>query len=120
YFLTKHSRDSLDDSGGSLVAVVRLDQGLGNAYFNSSTQAMYFGDGEPFAGTLDVVAHEVTHGVINHSARLLYQDQPGALNEAFADIFGEMAEAHALGQPDWLVGTRLGQHLRDMANPGAL
>ncbi len=39
------------------------------------------------------MGHELTHGVIEHSANLLYQDQPGALNEAFADIFGEMIEA---------------------------
>ena len=47
---------------------------------------MTVGTGEPFAGALDVVAHEMTHGVIDHTAGLIYQGQSGAVNEDFSDI----------------------------------
>ena len=117
YFLQRLGRNSLDGSGGNMIGVVRVGQGLANAYFNGSTQTMYFGDAEPFAGALDVVAHEMAHGVIDTSipGGLLYFGQSGALNEAFADIFGEMAEQHFnLADPDWLIGTRLSSPLRNM------
>ena len=74
----------------------------------------------PEAGALDVVGHELTHAVIQYSANLIYQNQPGALNESFADIFGEMIEARTAGRPDWLVGGELGRPLRNIANPTAL
>ena len=81
-----------------------------------------FGDGLPFAGALDVVGHELTHAVIQYSANLIYQNQPGALNESFSDIFGEMVEARTTGRPDWLIGQALGDRrlMRNMANPAAL
>lgn len=120
YFASEHSRDSLDGNGSNLIAVVRLGQGFANALFDASTQTMYFGDAAPYAGALDVVAHELTHGVIANSANLLYQNQSGALNEAFADIFAEMVEAKANGQPDWKIGSRLAAPLRNMADPGAV
>jgi uncharacterized repeat protein (TIGR01451 family) len=120
YFLERHNRNSLDDRGSNLTAVVRLDSDLHNAYFDPSTQTMFFGDAQPFAGALDIVAHEMTHGVVSNSAGLIYQGQPGALNESFADIFGEMVEASVNGQPDWLVGSRLSNPYRNMADPGAL
>ncbi|MCH8136149.1 MAG: M4 family metallopeptidase, partial [Proteobacteria bacterium] len=123
YFLQRLGRNSLDGDGGNMIGVVRMGQNLSNAFFNGSTQTMYFGDGEPFAGALDVVAHEMAHGVIGTSVTggLLYFGQSGALNEGFADIFGEMAEQHFnQASPDWLIGTRLSSPLRNMMDPGAL
>lgn len=120
YFLERHSRNSIDGQGGNLLAIVRVGQSLNNALFDVSTQTMIFGDAQPFAGALDIVGHEMTHGVIDHSAGLIYQDQSGALNEAFADIFGEMVEARVNGQPDWLVGSQITDPLRNMADPAAL
>jgi hypothetical protein len=69
---------------------------------------MFFGDAYPYAGALDVVAHEATHGVTHFSCDLLYQDQSGALNEALSDIFGELVEEYAIGSTDWLHGAVLG------------
>jgi uncharacterized repeat protein (TIGR01451 family) len=120
YFLTTHQRNSLNDEGGNLVAIVRVGQGMANALFDSSTQTMYFGDAQPYAGSLDVIAHELTHGIVATSAGLVYQGQSGALNEAFSDIFGEMVEASVVGQPDWLIGSRLDAPLRNLASPGAI
>jgi uncharacterized repeat protein (TIGR01451 family) len=123
YFLQRLGRDSLDGNGGNMLGIVRVGQGLANAFFNGSTQTMYFGDAEPFAGALDVVAHEMGHGVIDTSipGGLTYFGQSGALNESFADIFGEMAEQHFnQTNPDWLIGTRLSSPLRNMRDPGAM
>lgn len=117
YYLSHYGRNSLDGLGSSLFAYVRFDVGYRNAYFDGSTQTMTFGDGEPFAGALDVVAHELTHGVVDNTAGLIYQDQSGALNEALADIFGEMTEASVNGAPDWLIGTDLSSPFRSMENP---
>lgn len=105
YYLDRHARDSLDGKGGNIVAVVRVGIAHPNASWDG--QKISFGDAQPFAGALDVVGHELTHGVIQHSANLVYRGESGALNEAFADILGEMVEARAEGEPDWVKGTHL-------------
>lgn len=120
YFRERHQRDSLDGKGGTMTASVRFAQDIRNAFWHSSIQIMIFGDGLPYAGALDMVAHELTHGVTNHSANLEYQNQSGALNEAFSDIFGEMVEARTKGFPDWLTGSDLGEPLRNMRDPSSL
>jgi Zn-dependent metalloprotease len=120
YYLAAHGRDSLDDQGGSILAIVRLGQDFQNAFFLSEQNLMAFGDAQPYAAALDVVGHELTHGVTFHSANLIYRDEPGALNESMSDIFGEMVEASVNGAPDWLVGSELSAPLRSMSNPGSL
>jgi len=116
YYLERHQRNSLNGKAGDMVAIVRVKRGFKNAFW--SGKAMYFGDGQPFAASLDVVAHELTHGVIEHTANLVYQNQSGALNEAFADIFGEMVEARQNGgKNDWLLGTNVGEIARSMSRP---
>ncbi len=119
YFRDRHGRNSYDNQGTTLTALVRIG-GLNNAFWNGAVGMMGFGDAKPYAASLDVIGHEVTHGVVEKSAGLVYENQPGALNEAFADIFGEMTEARTDGQPDWLLGTRLGSPIRNMKNPAAL
>ena len=131
---TAGSRKSFDGEGASIHAIVRYGQNYKNAFWIPGSNLIVFGDGRPFAGALDIVGHELTHGVIEHSANLLYQDQPGALNEAFADIFGEMIEAkkkeeEGEGPPDWITGRDLarpspgspdlGRPVRNMKNPEA-
>ncbi len=119
YYLERHNRNSFDGQGASIQAIVRIGgEHRNNAFYNDSV--LGFGDGDRYAGALDVVGHELSHGVIHHSAALEYLHQPGALNEAFADIFGEMIEARTTGRPDWLVGGELDRPLRNMANPAAL
>lgn len=123
YYLDRHARDSLDGRGGNIRAVVRYGRNEQNAYWNPGTKTMLYGDG--FTKALDVSGHELTHGVINsigNGGILEYHDQPGALNEAFADIFGEMVEAwNRNGRPDWLKGQELGFPfvIQNYANPGA-
>ena len=121
YYLERHNRNSFDDQGASIPAIVRIGgEHQNNAFWTGSV--LGFGDGLPFAGALDVVGHELTHAVIQYSANLIYQNQPGALNESFSDIFGEMIEARTAGRPDWLIGQALGDRrfMRNMANPAAL
>lgn len=120
YFLAVHGRDSLDDRGGSILAIVRLGQDFQNAFFLSEQNLMAFGDGQDYAAALDVVGHELAHGVTFHTANLVYRDEPGALNESMSDVFGEMVEASVEGAPDWLVGSELNAPLRNMASPGSL
>ncbi len=118
YYLERHARDSLDGQQGTMIGIVRFGQDFQNAFWNGTM--MVFGDAQPFAGAFDVVAHELTHGVTQYSANLLYQNQAGAVNEAMSDIFGEMVEARTVGQPDWLKGAQLGNPFQNYINPAAI
>ncbi len=117
YYSQVHGRDSIDGNGGSIFALVRVGDEYENAFWNGTLIA--FGEAQPFAGALDIVAHELTHGIIDHTANLIYRNQSGALNEAFSDIFGEAIEAHTFGQADWEVGAQLGTPLRSLRDPGS-
>jgi hypothetical protein len=117
YYLERHSRNSIDGSGGVIAAIVRVGN-LDNAFYRPDLKAMFFGTVRPYAASLDVVSHELTHGVSAETAALIYQNQSGALNESFSDVFGEMVEARTTGQNDWLIGSQLQQPIRDMRNPG--
>jgi Zn-dependent metalloprotease len=119
YYLDRHTRSSLDGNGGNVQAVVRIAQ-LDNAFWNGDAKMMFFGNVLPYPLALDVVGHELTHGVTQNSADLIYELQPGAMNEAFSDIFGEMVEARTYGQPDWVLGKQLGKVFRDFINPGTI
>ena len=122
YYFSRHGRNSLNGVGGSITAFVRVGINFRNAFWTDQLKVMIFGDTLP--NGLDVCAHELTHGVIfsiGDGGILNYHDQPGSLNESFADIFGENVEARSQGTNDWLMGkdTILGA-LRNMANPGSL
>ncbi len=118
YYKNTHGRNSIDGKGGSLLAVIRFGDRLENAFWSSPY--MVYGDGgdtfKPLAGCLDVAGHEMTHGVVENTAGLIYQNQSGALNESFADIFGAMVD-----RADWTLGEdctkRSPFYLRNMANP---
>ena len=125
YFQTEHSRDSYDDQGTTLVSYVSYSSDYVNAFWNGSY--MTYGDGNgtsynPLV-SLDIVGHEITHGVTEYSANLVYSYESGALNESFSDIFGEAIENFALGSNDWLMGEDIGVNpgnaLRSMSNPSA-
>ena len=118
FYNATYTRNSYDNKGSSLVGVVRYGVNFVNAFWNPQYQAMFFGDG--MGRSVDVCGHEVTHGVINSigdTGILEYKNQPGALNEALADIFGEMVEARTKGTNDWLIGSDLDSPFRSMANP---
>ncbi len=117
YYEARHQRLSIDGQGGSIVGVINVP--INNAYWQNDI--VTFGNEDKWAHALDFAGHEMTHGIIEKSAGLIYQDQPGALNEAFADILGEAVEAfHQNGVPDWKLGSRLAMPLRDMKQPGSL
>lgn len=116
YYMDRHARNSLDGNGGTMIAAVRWGQNFANAFWNG--EMMIFGDGQRYAGSLDTVGHELTHGVTDHASKLVYQDQSGALNEALSDIFGEAVEARTLGRADWLKGDELsGDPIQNYADP---
>ncbi len=121
YYYSRFARNSFDGQGSNMTAVVRIG-GYPNAFWNNDFKIMVFGNADDYAGSLDVIGHEVTHGVvfsIGSQGVLMYQGQSGALNEAFADIFGEMIEARTRGTNDWLLGSELNNVIRSMANPAA-
>ncbi|MCW3148856.1 M4 family metallopeptidase [Stutzerimonas stutzeri] len=131
-FWQVYQRDSMDDQGMPLIGTVHYGQGYENAFWNG--EQMVFGDGDGelfhrFTRSLDVVAHELTHGLIESEAALVYANQSGALNESISDVFGVLSKQHVLGQTageaDWLIGAELltdnvqGRALRSMAEPGS-
>ena len=120
YYRVTHNRDSMDNRGMNLYSIIHYSSGeeADNAYWNGAL--MIFGDGhrlfDPLANCLDIAAHEMTHGVIEHSTNLLYKNQSGALNESFADIMAAMVDAD-----DWTIGEDCTivapGYLRSLANP---
>ncbi|MFD7785552.1 M4 family metallopeptidase [Streptomyces nojiriensis] len=97
-------RDSLDGAGGavnSLVGVTYYGLPYANAFWDGTKMVYGIGDTEfkPMSADTDVVGHEMTHGVIEHTANLVYAGQSGALNEALADYFGNAIDVTASGTP---------------------
>jgi Zn-dependent metalloprotease len=126
------SRNSIDDRGMRLDSTVHYGVDYDNAFWNG--QQMVFGDGDGrifqrFTRALEVIAHELSHGVIQHEAGLEYRNQAGALNESFADVFGSLVKQHRRGQTvdkaDWLIGTGLfmpgvrARGIRSLKDPGS-
>jgi Zn-dependent metalloprotease len=124
-------RDSLDDRGMRLDAYVHFDANYNNAFWDG--RQMVFGDGDgrmftDFTGSLDVIAHELTHGVTEFTAGLAYHNQSGALNESISDVFGTLVKQWSLRQSaetaDWLIGADVftpgidADALRSMKAPG--
>ncbi len=120
YFLNKHGRNSLDGKGATILAVVRYGKDYKNAFFRGDFNAMFFGDGRAFSAALDVVGHELTHGITSATSNLIYRNQSGAINEAMSDIFGEAIERRTNGQNDWLTGTTLQATGRNLKDPGSI
>jgi Zn-dependent metalloprotease len=124
-------RDSIDDRGMPLVSTVHYRRDYDNAFWDGAQMVYGDGDGkifQRFTRAIDVIGHELTHGVTQYEASLDYAEQPGALNESFSDVFGSLVKQRALGQTaeqaDWLIGAGLftaavrGAALRSMAAPG--
>jgi Zn-dependent metalloprotease len=130
-YMDIYQRNSIDDQGMRLDASVHFGQGYDNAFWDG--QEMVFGDGDGiifvgFTKAVDVIGHELTHGVTDYTAKLIYHKQPGALNESFSDVFGSLVKQYAANQTaaqaDWLIGQGIlapsinGQALRSMKEPG--
>ncbi|MFE6039000.1 M4 family metallopeptidase [Streptomyces sp. NPDC056452] len=103
YYKNHFDRNSLDDKDGyiySLVGVVSNGQPYNNAFWDGTKMVYGQGGGDyrTFSADTDVVGHEMTHGVVTHTANLVYAGQSGAMNEAIADYFGNAIDLEANGQ----------------------
>jgi Zn-dependent metalloprotease len=132
FFAQVFDRNSIDDSGMALNATVHFGQDYSNAFWNSVQ--MVFGDGDNetfnrFTIALDVIGHELSHGVTQDESQLQYFNQSGALNESMSDVFGSMirqfSRKETAAQASWLIGEGLftrnvhGVALRSMKAPGS-
>ncbi len=136
-FKTIYNRNSIDDNGMKLDSTVHYQKGYDNAFWNGNQ--MVYGDGDEdlpadqqlfnrFTKAIDVVGHELTHGVTQFEANLTYFQQSGALNESFSDVFGSLVKQYHLQQmavdADWIIGEGLftanvaGKGIRSMKAPG--
>ncbi|EXU74851.1 M4 family metallopeptidase [Erwinia mallotivora] len=131
FFWRAWQRNSLDNKGLTLKGTVHYGKDYQNAFWNG--QQMVFGDGDGeifnrFTIALDVVGHELGHGVTETEAGLIYFGQAGALNESLSDVFGSLVKQFHLqqtaDQADWIIGEGLlakginGKGLRSMSQPG--
>lgn len=130
-YLDVYERNSIDDRGMCILSSVHFDVNYDNAFWDGRQMVYGDGDGElfnRFTISIDVIGHELTHGVTEYEAGLVYNDQPGALNESMSDVFGSLVKQRTLNQTaaeaDWLIGEGLftsnvnGTALRSMKAPG--
>lgn len=120
YYLNVHGRNSFDGNGIIMRSYVHYDVNYANAFWDG--QRMTYGDGNSSISaltTVDIAGHEITHGVDQYTSNLIYQNESGALDESFADIFGNTVEASVKPDPikNWLVGEEIGITLRSMSDP---
>ncbi|MFN8066854.1 MAG: M4 family metallopeptidase [Vicinamibacterales bacterium] len=119
FYLKLFNRNSLDDRGMTLISSVHVARKYNNAFWNGEQMAYGDGDGvifTRFTKSIDVVGHELTHGVVTHTCNLDYKNESGALNEHFADVFGSLIKQwkkkQTAAKADWLIGP-------DIMAPGA-
>jgi Zn-dependent metalloprotease len=132
FFSQVFNRNSIDGHGMRLIATVHYGRAFNNAFWNG--KQMVFGDGDNviftgFTRSLDVIGHELTHGITEGTAGLEYHKQSGALNESFSDVFGSLIKQYTkkqnVNQADWLIGAEIlapginGVALRSMKDPGS-
>jgi Zn-dependent metalloprotease len=136
-YMDIYQRDSIDGAGMILDSTVHFQVGYDNAFWNG--QQMVYGDGDEdlppdqrlfnrFTSAIDVIGHELTHGVTQFTGNLTYAFQSGAMNESFSDVFGSLVKQRLLNetadQADWIIGEGLftsnvnGVGIRSMKAPG--
>ena len=143
YYFERFGRHGMDDRDGAITTIVhplsREQADPDGVFVNNAIyvgdRTMLYGDGDleafnAFAGALDIVAHEWTHGVQEYSSNLVPFDEPGALSESFSDIMGTAAEfflqpaGSGPQQADWVIGEDVTKtapgFIRSLANPAAL
>ncbi|WP_315112842.1 M4 family metallopeptidase [Clostridium intestinale] len=137
FYKNLFNRNSLDNQGMAIKSYTHYDVDYNNAFWDGYEMIYGDGDGEEFtylSGDLDVVGHEMTHGVIDHTAGLYYHNQSGALNESMADVFGVLISTYdkynvasggtwKFSPADWVIGDDIytpntpGDALRSLSNP---
>lgn len=126
YYVSQHNRNGIDNAGMAMLSYVHYSSNYNNAFWDGTE--MTYGDGSQTSGgfnplvAIDVCGHEFTHGVDEHTANLDYQDESGALNESFSDVFGTAIEFYAKpSSADFLMGEEItvtpNTALRSMQNP---
>ncbi len=119
YFLKQHNRNSIDNKGYKLTNIVHYGQNFVNAYWDGTK--MIFGDGDNKIGplvSLDIIGHEITHGLTSNTANLLLENESGALNESFSDIFGVIIDFYTRpNQANWTVAEEVSPLIRSLENP---
>jgi Zn-dependent metalloprotease len=130
-FWQAYHRDSLDGNGLGLDSTVHYQQRYENAFWDG--RQMVYGDGDRelfnrFTLAVDVIGHELSHGVMQYTSNLNYRGESGALSESFSDVFGSMVKQRQRRQTaaaaDWLVGEGIftsrvgGVALRSLKEPG--
>ncbi len=136
-FFDIFGRNSIDNKGLKLDSTVHYQKGYDNAFWDG--KQMVYGDGDEdlpaaerlfnrFTISLDIIGHELTHGVTQYEANLAYWDQAGALNESMSDVFGSLVKQYqrrqTASQADWIIGEGLftsnvkGVGIRSMKAPG--
>lgn len=132
FYLEVYDRESLDGESMELVSSVHYGVAFDNAFWDGAQMVYGDGSGQLFqvgslVRALDVVAHELAHGVTDFTAGLVYSKQSGALNEHMSDVFGSLVKQHrhhqTADQADWLLGNgtlvpELGTALRSLKEPG--
>lgn len=134
FYAKVFGRNSIDDAGMTIVSSVHYGSKYNNAFWDGSQMAYGDGDGAiflDFSQASDVIGHEITHGVTQHSMQLKYAGEPGGLNESLSDCFGSMfrqwRNRQSVAEADWLIGKDIMGPaalakgytcLRDMADPG--
>ncbi|WP_339887343.1 M4 family metallopeptidase [uncultured Flavobacterium sp.] len=122
------NRNSYDNNGAVIKSYVHFDNNYNNAFWNGA--AMTYGDGSGSTSILtsiDVCGHEIGHAICTYTADLVYQNQSGAMNEGFSDIWGACIEQYGrtggltatIPSSIWLIGEDLGNAFRSMSNPNS-
>jgi len=137
FYKNLFDRNSLDNNGMMIKSFTHYGYNYNNAFWDGYEMIYGDGDGTNFtylSGDLDVVGHEMTHGVISNTANLSYHNESGALNESMADVFGILIETYnkynianggnwTFNAADWVIGDDIytpyipGDALRSLSNP---
>lgn len=137
FYKNLFNRNSIDNKGMSIISTTHYGNDYNNAFWDGSQMVYGDGDGSEFtylSGSLDIVGHELTHGVTEYTANLNYKNQSGALNESISDIFGVLVKTYykydvingndwVFDAADWIIGEAVytpniaGDALRSLANP---
>jgi Zn-dependent metalloprotease len=126
YYQSVLGRNSIDDMGHGLAGLVHFGKKFNNAFWNGSFASFGDGDGVSMNAltSLDICAHEITHGLTQMTAGLDYSDESGALNESFSDIFGKCVEYYAIPALfNWKLGEAIAppgkESMRNMKDPNS-